>query len=544
MQEDRKNISSGAQKAENLAGGGRGDGGEESARQTASLDELKSNSPVADDGGNGRNGELAKDARAAKAEARSADREAAAAKNQAERERRRRERAEKRAEKHKGGRAPGFGGWLAAVIALSTACLALATIVTYGWINMSAMQGSMAGMQTRSLYELNAIVDNLDSNLSKARVATSPRDRTKLLSDIAIESELAEAVLERLPLDGSATGDMAAFINKMGDSARSMLYAAADGGELSKWQQDSLEYMYATNLKLKRALNEATAQIGQRDVEELLRDKGGALADSFSDIKNNVIEEPRGIFDGPFAESAEDINISYFDGMEEISRGRAEELAAELFADYGVTETRCNGETKARGLELYNVELETDDGGMLAQFSKKGGKLVMFDSYKSCADHNFSVERCTDIAQQFLMAAGYVGLKPVWTSENGTTCNINFCPEQDGAVLYPDMIKVKVCEERGIVTGAEATSYVMNHSQRDMAGATVTEESARSVIDGRIEVNSSRLALIPLNDEECLCYEFGGTFDGRDYFVYVDAQTCEEVQVLTVIGTAQGRAIL
>ena len=111
-------------------------------------------------------------------------------------------------------------------------------------------------------------------------------------------------------------------------------------------------------------------------------------------------------------------------------------------------------------------------------------------------------------------------------------------------VLYPDMIKVKVCEERGIVTGMEAMSYVKNHSSRHIEGATVTSEQAESAIDGRIEVKGTRLALIPLDGEELLCHEFNGTFDGREYFVYVDARTGEEVQVLTVIGTAQGRAVL
>ena len=79
----------------------------------------------------------------------------------------------------------------------------------------------------------------------------------------------------------------------------------------------------------------------------------------------------------------------------------------------------------------------------------------------------------------------------------------------------------------------EAMSYVKNHSSRHIAGATVTSEQAESAIDGRIEVKGARLALIPLDGEELLCHEFNGTFDGREYFVYVDARTGEEVQVLT-----------
>ena len=50
--------------------------------------------------------------------------------------------------------------------------------------------------------------------------------------------------------------------------------------------------------------------------------------------------------------------------------------------------------------------------------------------------------------------------------------------------------------------------------------------------------------MIPVEGEEVLAYEFYGSYDGNDYYVYIDARTGEEVQVFTVIGTAQGRALL
>ena len=598
MGEKKKNISSGAKKAQSLTRtNGNKRKSEQAAGDTASVEELGNNRPVkATSGDRARRqskkknadtkakksnsakdmarrkadrhkraeankerklkarelknerkkarAEEKKEARAAKIEARAAKREAAAAERQAKREHRLKVRAQKQAERKEKRHSPGFGGWLAAVISLGATSLVLATIVTYGWMNMSAMQTNMAGMQTQSLYELNSIVDNLDSNLAKARVSTSSTDRARVLADIAIESEMAEVVLERLPLEITLTEEMASFLNKMGDSAQSMLYTVAAGGELEEWQISSLEYMYRNNLKLKRALNEIVASAGSGDIIALMRGKGSVLEGSFNDIQNNVIEEPKGIFDGPFSQNSEDTNPSVFEGMAEVSQAEAEGIAREIFADYKVTDARCTGEATRGNLAFYNITLMTDDGEMLAQLSKKGGKMVMFDSYKECTQHNFSVERCRDIAADFLKALGFENLESVWVSENGTTCNINFCPVQNGVVLYPDMVKVKVCEERGIVTGAEAMSYVMNHSQRDIAWATITKAEAQSVIDGRIEVTSSRLALIPVDGQEVLCYEFAGKFDGSDYFVYVDAATGNEVQVLTVVGTAQGRAVL
>lgn len=486
--------------------------------------------------------------RAAKREAviqaRAAKREARAAEREAKREHSLKLKAERRAAKQDRQRTPGFGGWLAAVISLGVTSLALATIVTFGWMNMDGMMADMTGVHTQSLYELNAIVDNLDSDLSKARVSSSAGDRARVLSDIAIESEMAETLLERLPMDTTMTSRMTAFVNKMGDSAQSMLYTVAEGGELTESQKASLDYMYETNLKLKNALNKLIASTNGKNLTAALRDKGNELFDGFSDIQNNVIQSPKGIQDGPFSDALEDTNPSFIGNLKEITAPDAEKIARDTFADYKVTEARCTGEAVAKGISCYNVTLKTDDGEMLAQLSKKGGKLVMFDSYKECKDVNFNVDRCISIAEDFLNSVGYKGLKAVWTSENGTTCNLNFAPEQDGAVIYPDLIKVKVCEERGIVTGVEALSYVLNHSERQIEKATVSKSEAQSVINGEIEVDSSRLALIPFEGEEVLCYEFSGTKDGREYFIYVDAQTGVEVQVLTVIGTKQGKAVL
>ena len=64
------------------------------------------------------------------------------------------------------------------------------------------------------------------------------------------------------------------------------------------------------------------------------------------------------------------------------------------------------------------------------------------------------------------------------------------------------------------------------------------------MLNGGFNVETSRLCLIPVDGEEVLCYEFYGTFDNSDYYIYVDAATGNEVEMFTVIGTAQGRALM
>ena len=489
--------------------------------------------------------ERKKEEKAARLEARVAKREAAAAERQARREHRLKVRAEKRAARNEKRHAPGFGGWLAAVISLGVVTLALGTMLTYGWLYMDDFQANVASTHTENLYELNSIVDNLDTNLSKARVANTRTEQVKLLSDIAVESEMAETILERFPVDMQLTQNMTSFVNNMGDSAQDMLYSVASGKKLTDSQIASLQYMYEVNRQLKNTLNELTSTANERDMLDMMRgNTKGIMFKTFGEIENNPVEVPKEIHDGPFAENTDKVSAKNLTGLEEISAARAEELAQKYFADYGVTGVSCTGEVNAEQLQCYNVTITTDDGKMWAQISKFGGKVVEFNSYKDCNDKNFSVERCTAIAEDFLTDLGFKGMKAVWTSENGTTCNLNFAYMDDGVVVYSDMIKVKVCEQRGIVTGMEAISYVLNHTDRNIPSASLSKSEAREKISTNLEVKTSRLTLIPVSGGERLAWEFYGVYGGNDYYVYIDAQSGQEIQMFTVVGTAQGRALM
>lgn len=477
-------------------------------------------------------------------EARNARHQAMLAERQAKREHRLKVRAEKRADRKERQNSPSYGGWIAAVIVLGVTTLTLATMLTFGWISMNGMQANFADYHTSSMYELNSIIDNLDTNLSKARVANSSNEQVKLLTDIAIESEMAEVVLERMPVDTQLTDNITSFVNKMGDSTQSMLFAVAKGKKLSESQKAALEYMYKKNAEIKAILNDLCTNCTQKDILKAMRGKEGLITKSFGELQNNNIETPKEINDGPFSDSIKKVSAKNLDALKEISSTKAEELAREYFKDYSLNGVRCTGETMADKLQCYNITLDTKDGEMFAQLSKKGGKVVMFDSFKDCPNKNFSVDRCLDIAQKFLLTLGYDGMKGVWTSENGTTCNLNFVCEQDGVILYPDMVKVKVCEERGIVTGLDSLAYVLNHTDRQLEKAAVDEEEAQAKLNKEFKSEISRLTLIPFEDSEVLAYEFFGYYKDNQYYIYVDAKTGEELQTLTVIGTAQGRALM
>ena len=132
----------------------------------------------------------------------------------------------------------------------------------------------------------------------------------------------------------------------------------------------------------------------------------------------------------------------------------------------------------------------------------------------------------------------------VWESESGTTCDLNYVYEQNGAAVYPDMIKVKVCEERGAVTGLEARSYLMNHTERELPAPAIAQSKIERAAASRMELVGVRLALIPVEGQETLAYEINGTHAGSEYYAYLDAKSGRMVELFTVVDSSAGRALM
>ena len=85
------------------------------------------------------------------------------------------------------------------------------------------------------------------------------------------------------------------------------------------------------------------------------------------------------------------------------------------------------------------------------------------------------------------------------------------------------------------MTGMDATHYAYNHRERDLSAPAIDKaQAARSL---RIPpIDEGRPVLIPLRGtREALTYEFE-CHDGEDvYFIYIDAVSGDEANILYVI---------
>jgi germination protein YpeB len=274
-----------------------------------------------------------------------------------------------------------------------------------------------------------------------------------------------------------------------------------------------------------------------------LSEQDNALLERFNSLQNLSVEYPELIYDGPFSDGLNDREVKGLTGAS-INSNQAEDIFNAIFANYKLQNVKSEGETNGY-LECFNVQGEINGDILYAQISKVGGKLIMFSYAGSCRGVNYSDDEAIQIASEFLTSIGVENMKPVWINLANNVYTINFAGEQNGVIIYGDLIKVRVCAETNMVIGIEAKSYYTNHTLRDIGSATLSQSQAQAKLLEDIVVESARKALVPIgNSSEKLCYEFSGEIDGSTYYIYIDANSGRQVEMFKVIKSTEGTLLM
>ena len=515
---DKKQSSAGAEKVEKLAARGES----EQLREEAALEQARAAERIEE----AKQKREQKQARARK-DTRRAPREQKRERGQGAEHRR--TGGDAQAQEQNRRRAPGFGGWLAAVIALSVAVLALGAIVTVGFFDLREANGVLSSSYQENVYELSEHVENMSVGLAKARVAEGAEMRN-VLTDLLVQSELAEADLEMFPAGEQGTQSLTSFFNTVSAFSRRALRRMAAGEPLTERDVQAIEQMYEC-IERVRAAMPALVDSADLTLRDLLAPEGDFAA-SLRALEEAAAREPVTLPE----------RQTILSGMDIVGEQQAIERASAYFSDYAPADLRVSGKTERGERSVYNVQFKDGAGNeCFAQITERGGLLALFESYRPCEGENFDGARAAEIAAAFLEKCGYTGMTPVWASEAGGECMVKFCAEQDGVLVYPDMIRVKVCLERGVVTGMEAHDYLAAHRDRTFAAPALSAQTVENNAAARMdELQEVRLAVIPAGGHERLVYEVRGMYGGRQYFAYVDAQTGETCALRVVVPTDRG----
>ena len=124
-------------------------------------------------------------------------------------------------------------------------------------------------------------------------------------------------------------------------------------------------------------------------------------------------------------------------------------------------------------------------------------------------------------------------------ADGGIVANLTYTTVSCGVRIYPEIIRVRVCEEKGRVVGMDARGYLLNEKERMLEHALTKQEAAEKLSAG-LEVHGANLALIPVEGREAIAYEFSCGYGEDEYIVYIDANSGEELRIYRVRESARG----
>lgn len=457
-------------------------------------------------------------------------------------------------------RAKGYGGWLAAVISLGAVTLALTTLVTVGAMDMSAMNRGAMAANRGTLYEFIGVMENVDEDLDRARISNTPAQQSRILTDLLVQARVAEIDLEKLPMKAEDDANLTSFINRTAQTAERLLAKLRRGDKLTEQDQAKLQELYETNHTVRCQLEEMSAKLTEKDMKNFLKGAKNKLTETLDGIERatlpenaigsaKTLEEPFGDFalekrDGTDGENGKENENGKDDKRttpdqdkegEKLSSSAAEERVKAYFSEYAIEKIDYAGETISRGVAAYNFCLKDKDGvSIFAQVSETDGSLIRFDYYKDCKDRNFSADSAKIVAEEFLLKLGYGDMIATRLSEFGTDADFLFVKESNGFLIYPQSVKVKVCEERGMVTGFDASEYLQNKATMVEPNAKISLSDAQTKLHKDLSIVGSQACVVKAADKMRTAYEFICNYEDETYLIYVDAVTGDEISIVNV----------
>lgn len=406
---------------------------------------------------------------------------------------------------------------------------------------MKTYHVQLENIYEKSVFELADSLNNMQANLSKLHACSGVANQHRLITKIVSEAETAESDIACLPIDNECLKRTAEFANKTSDFCLSLQQKIAKGEGISQNDRKTLKWLSATSQTLAKRMATICQQVGDKITLSdgvLHEGKIEGIDNEFNEIDNATFDYPQMIYDGPFSDSKKhEVKVD----LPVVSAEKAGQNVKEKLAFLGVKKIEYKGETKNK-LDVYNFEVSLKNGTDFYLQASKNGGVICYISSTGCKGKQNEKEQAMQVAKQFANKLGY-NVEPVWVSkQNDGPTYVNLAPVVSGIIIYPDLVKVAV-DDNG-VCGFEGLNYLANHKNRVFDKMARDDNIARQKLAQGMKITNSNMALVPKGEKEILCFEFECVMDDEQYFVYIDANTLDEVDIFKVIRGTEGYTVM
>ncbi len=439
------------------------------------------------------------------------------------------------------------GGLIVAITILSILLVAFIVLYSLSMSRQNQLKVDLENIYQRNFNELVDNVNNSDIKLSKVLASDYNSYAKKMLNEISKNTAEASTNLSALPVSINGIDDTIKFINQVSGYTQSLAEKLEEGEELSQTDIDTLQKLKGAFTELKNNVNELSKNIYSGNIYDesnKLEGDYNKFTISLQSVKSGDVDYPTMIYDGPFSDSTVNKKIKNMN-FAKVSVNVAEDKIKDIFKNIPNKNVDYLGETNGK-FETYDYKLTTNENNVIyVQVTKNGAKLLTMSCNDTNSNQNYTLKEAVATAINFTKSLGIENMQCVWSDIVSSDAYLNLAPVKDNIILYPDLIKVKVDLATGMVIGYEASSYYINHIERDLQSAKITAQDANNKVPSDYQISETRLVLAPLQyQKEVLCYEVICNKDNETYYIYINAISGEMENILKTIETDNGNLLL
>ena len=405
-------------------------------------------------------------------------------------------------------------------------------------------------LYNQSLYELIYYMDNVQNYLAKSTISNSATHGAETLTNLWREANLAQTYLSMLPIQAQELENTEKFLNQVSDYSYSLSRKNIQGEKLSDEDLKNLEELHKYSMQINNVVNQISFDLnaGNMKWSDLTGEKNVNFAQqvstdfNFADTLEENLHQYSGlIYDGAYSEHIVSVEKRGLKG-DKISEEDAKKKAVEFVGENNIEEISSLGYSEKAAVPAYTFTIKNkNQENITISISETGGSIVYMTSDREVSVENLTYEQANEKGIEFLNQKGFNNMKQTYYLKNEGVITINYAYQQDGVLMYPDLIKLKVALDNGQILGIETTGYLNNHTQRDVSKVKITKEQAKEKLNKNLNIQSETLAIIPTEwKTEKLCYEFKGKVEETEYLVYINAENGEEEQILIITNTPNG----
>lgn len=423
--------------------------------------------------------------------------------------------------------------------------IAILSTIFY-WRRYTIQKQLVQNGYNRAMYDFVSDINNIENEIVKLKISSNDTYTLTTLGSVFAKANSASSNLQILPFSENSTANVSKFLNQLGDFSYVLMREVVDGKGIEEFKEQ-IDSIYNKVADLNKVTKEIYLElnsgkirwneletIGEEKIKETsLEDEMqgvGKITKPFTDYEGLV-------YDGAFSEHALNLEPAFLTDKVLTVEEAENEIRGKIEIDSMEFIEEINGKLD---LYMYNIKTSGSDLEKTMYVTKNDGRIYQMISNRKVTEKKLNIEDVRKVASEFLDKLKVYDAVPTYYLESENQCIISYAAIQDGVVIYPDLIKIKVAMDNGEILSFEANGYIYNHKEREIV-PKYSASDARERLYMDLNIESEILTIIPTESKnEALAYEFKGSIDNHKFLVYINANTLKTERIFILLETEGG----